>query len=119
MERRTSVEISKNSYLDMLARGSRAGYIRLAVNERLARVRRALATLREQRDDDEIIYLLEVAEQPWARAYSSRIDGDEIALLTLSIDEQHALATLYIEADATGATNARELLATLDSDRVA
>lgn len=97
------------SYLDLVARGTRAGYIRLAVDERLERVRAGLALLRLARSDEEIVYLIEAADLPSARIA-------ETGLLELRPDERSAVERLWAESEASGLGGER-LLAALDSGR--
>ena len=109
--RRTSVDVSGESYLDLLARGCRSGYLRLAVNERLVSVRAAIAALRKSRGDEEIASLLEDASVPAARMCDT-------GLVQLGDLEMRAIELLWAEEEATGLDGAA-LLEALDSGRVA
>ncbi|MCP3884183.1 MAG: hypothetical protein GY700_01665 [Propionibacteriaceae bacterium] len=111
MYRRTSIELSEESYLDLPSRGYRSGYLRMAVDRRLHRVRTALLALRASRNDDEILALNDDASIPVAR-----IGDTDFA--TLPAHDMESISLLWDEAEATGMTGI-DLLIALDSGRLA
>ena len=111
MDKRTSIEVSTESYLDLLARGNRAGYLRMAVDQHLELVRAAYAVLKHHGTDG-MLRLLDAADMSWAQAASS----SDLAML--SPEEQEALALLWTESEATGLSG-RALLDAVESKRCA
>lgn len=93
--RNVLVKISEESYFDLLSVGSRSGYIRLAANERLARVRAALSLLRTSRNSEEILELLADGDTPSAMF-------SETELVTLRPSLMKAISLLWAEGEATG-----------------
>jgi len=108
------VEVSEGSYLDLLARGYRSGYLRESVDRRVEEAREALALLRGEtgtRTDAEIVALIEDASVPVARLR-------ETGLVMLRDEEMRGIEVLWAESEATGLDGA-ELLEALDSGRCA
>jgi hypothetical protein len=110
MSRRISIEIGDESYLDLLERGHRNEYIRVAIDKRVDGVRSALRSLRESRDDHEIELLLGDASEPAANIEDTR-------LVDLSPRDMVSLRVLWAEMHITG-LEVPGLLIALDSGRV-
>jgi hypothetical protein len=110
MSRRISIEIGTESYLDLLSRGKRNDYIRMAIDKRLSGVRSALRSLRENHDDTDIIMLLGDASQPVARIEDTRMTD-------LGVSDVVSVRVLWSEMSATG-LDAVGLLKAIDTGRV-
>lgn len=109
---RKQVEFSDSTYLDLIGRFEISRYVRLAIDERLERVRGALSVIRygDGRTDEEICQLISAADMP------ARIAETESDLPTLRAEVRAALYLLAAEGESTGLDPAA-LIAALDSGR--
>jgi hypothetical protein len=108
--KRITTEVSTDSYLDHLAHGHRAGYIRSVIDAHLEELASILDAMTNRHGSVIVAEAIDLGSQP-ARAVAAHLD--ELEFFGLDRDR---LAALWAESEATGLDGAA-LIALLQSGR--